>query len=596
MVRHFDIWAAIWIASWLLPIIAAWIATQMANISSPTSLYRNQIRYWLLFLTLVLIGGGLASIRQPGQPAWQESSVLIIILAAVTGTASVTRSQLPDLQLVARQILSRLSGTLIIFGLTWAGLGFMVQVVTNLPTDTSRNLTLILAAAMFAGLFTFIYRLVNDLTRRLFVPSLARQRSAMSDYANAIGNLPEPDQLGRLILHIVQSNLAVDDAWLFITEDGHKGKLILRPLASLDSQLPQTTAFAAESPFVSLLRSQAKPIVHYDIEALADFDQMQPSERETLTGWQRQLYMPLHTGDRLVGIIALAEKHTGGSFERADFDRLQSLSAQIGPLLAQAQHLTSLRQINDYIFQQNQELAHRVQYLSQLSQLYARFIALISPELRRPITAISQKIRQIQEIAAGNGPTSPLIEDLSQQVDHARSPIDHLIEMSNQIQQQDDFHFQTVRLEEVTQQAVRKLQVMTEARRVSVWFDPQVKLPPLLGDAGKLGEAVQHLLHNAIKFNKVGGEIRIEYDVNDSHLSLHVIDSGVGISPERLDTIWTSLGNIYDPYIQGSGLGLALTQFIIAAHGGYVTAESNYGSGSKFSIHLPLLLAEDEAP
>jgi signal transduction histidine kinase len=129
-----------------------------------------------------------------------------------------------------------------------------------------------------------------------------------------------------------------------------------------------------------------------------------------------------------------------------------------------------------------------------------------------------------------------------------------------------------------------------------VWFDPQVKLPPLLGDAGKLGEAVQHLLHNAIKFNKVGGEIRIEYDVNDSHLSLHVIDSGVGISPERLDTIWTSLGNIYDPYIQGSGLGLALTQFIIAAHGGYVTAESNYGSGSKFSIHLPLLLAEDEAP
>jgi len=49
-VRHFDMWASVWIASWLLPVVAAWILAQQENTKSPTSLYRNQVRYWLLFL------------------------------------------------------------------------------------------------------------------------------------------------------------------------------------------------------------------------------------------------------------------------------------------------------------------------------------------------------------------------------------------------------------------------------------------------------------------------------------------------------------------------------------------------------------------
>ncbi|HEX6384868.1 MAG TPA: hypothetical protein VF177_09375, partial [Anaerolineae bacterium] len=238
-VRHFDLWVAVWIASWLEPIIASWILAQQANVALPISLYRNQVHYWLLVLLLFFIGGTLASVHQPGQPGWQQSGVLVVILAALTGTVSIAHSHLPELQLALRQVLSRISGTLIIFGLTWLALSFIVRVITGLPEGTpgtGQELILLLSAAAFAVLFTLVYRVVNDLTRRLFLPGLSRQETVMSDYTNAIGNLPEPVQLGQLFLRIIQTMLATDDAWFYTAGDGPGGKLILRPLAGLGTQ------------------------------------------------------------------------------------------------------------------------------------------------------------------------------------------------------------------------------------------------------------------------------------------------------------------------------------------------------------------------
>ncbi|MFQ5434870.1 MAG: ATP-binding protein, partial [Anaerolineae bacterium] len=458
--------------------------------------------------------------------------------------------------------------------------------ITNLRGNTNPNLILILAAAAFAGLFTVIYRIVNDLTRRLFVPAVARRKVVMAEYVNAIGNLPEPAQLGQIFLRNVQSNLATDDVWFMAAEEGPKGQLGLRPLASLTDSPQETAHFGPASPFVAYLRQHPTPLAQFDVDTLTRFSQMSDAERMLLVSWQRMLYMPIHAGETLVGLLGLGEKYSGESYNAQDFEWLQAMAAQIGPLLAQAQNMASLRRINDFVFAQNQAMAREKRLLAELTSLQARFIEMVSPELRRPFTHIKQKLQTLEQSVGDNG-RLPLVKELDEQIDALKAPLEHLIAMSGRIQRRSSFDFQPVHMDELARNAIRNLRTMAEARRVRVDFNTIPALPAVLGDENQLREAVQHLLHNAIKFNRIGGKVTVNCGVYGDHICVQVTDNGVGLPEERAATLWDEINQPQSRAL-GAGLGLPLTHFIASAHGGHVEVESVYGSGSTFSLHLPI--------
>lgn len=593
-IRQFDIWASVWIASWVLPIVAAWMLTQKLNSDLPPSLYRNQVQYWLVVIVLLLISSALGSIQQPGQTGWQQAGVLVMMLAAFTGTISLASTTLPDLQLSLRQLLSRLVSLLLVLSLTWGALFLLVRAVRDLPPDTPQNgelLVLLVAAALFVGLFTLVSRLIRDFARRIFLPGSVRQEAVLAEFSNAVGNLPEPVQLGQLFLRLVQANLNTDDAWLFLTEDAPGGKLVLRPLASPENAPLETVTLTADSPFTQFLRNNRVPLVQYDIDTLDHFTELPDAERKTLARWERILYKPLHAGDSLVGVLSLGAKQSGASYDQPDFDRLAQMAWQVSPLLAQAQNITSLRQINEFVFHQNQTLTRDRQHLQELVSLYSQFVDLISPELRRPFTVLSQEVQQLQ--TQDEAVRLKATTQIDQHLNEIKLPIEKLISVSGRIQMRNEFNFQVVRLDEVAQQVIRNLRTMSEARRVVVEFSTSTPHSTVLGDTTQLQEAVQHLLHNAIKFNKIGGVVQVECGLTGNELFLRVVDTGVGIPPERLETVWDGLAKLKaNGNGRSGGMGLALARFIILAHGGRVDAQSKYGAGSIFTLYLPIFFED----
>lgn len=588
------LWTAVWITAWLIPILAAWILTQQVKSNLPHSIYRNQVNYWLLVITLFMAGFGFASVQQVGQSGWQQFGILVIILAALVGTLTLTRPHLPELQLASRQALSRLAGTLIIFSLTWLALSVIVQTVSNLPAATAvstQTLIITIAAALFAALFTLVYRWVNEFTRRIFLHGRQKRDVVLAEFSNIAGNMPEPAQLGQIFLRLVQSNLTTDDVWLFKADDGPGGRLVLRPLASL-GQLPYVPAdFNPDSPFSHHLRQTNTPLIHADLDTVEQYAHIPEAERELLNRWQRVLYQPLHAGDTLIGVLALGPKYTGEGYSQEELALLHGWAAQISPLLAQAYNLASLRQINDFVFRQNQTLAREKKHLQELVNLYADFIEMISPDLRRPFTDINRDMQKYQGKAGEK--EGQIVNEISQQIAALRAPIDNLITISARIQTRSQFKFEPVHLDQITQEAIRNLHSMAEARRVKIDFHADASYATALGDAPQLLEATQHLLHNAIKFNKIGGMVMVECGSEGSNAFVRILDNGVGIPDERLETLWAGFNQAgINGHGRRTGLGLALAQFIIKAHGGHITAESKYGNGSTFTIYLPLVYEE----
>src|SRR5262249_31146398 len=118
----------------------------------------------------------------------------------------------------------------------------------------------------------------------------------------------------------------------------------------------------------------------------------------------------------------------------------------------------------------------------------------------------------------------------------------------------------------------------------------------ILGDAHRMQQIVWNLLTNAVKFTPAGGRIEVTVEPHMRFARLIVMDTGVGIPPEVLPHIFDRFrqadSSTTRPFT-GLGLGLAIVRQFVELHGGSVWAESpGVGSGSRFTIELPLLRRE----
>jgi signal transduction histidine kinase len=524
---------------------------------------------------------------------------LLTAVSATVGTLTLTHTQLPALPLALRQFMGRLSNVVAVFLLALLGLWLAAELSRSVLTPqpgVSPLVLLLLGAVLFTAVLTIATQLANRLARRLFLPKIARYENLLAGQRNILGGLPEPEQIARLFLHLVQANLLTNDGWFFVAEEAAAGRLGLRPLATLEEATLTTVVLPADSPFVYQLRQQKRPLAQYDIAAMSRFDGLSKEERQLLRQWNRSLYVPLHLGDSLVALVLLGDKQTGEVYTAKDFDYLATLAEQTSPLLVQAQNGQTMRRLNDHVLAQNQELLYEKQRLEALVSLYEQFVGLVSPQLRQPFDKIGLETQRLQE-QMHQLTDSPSLVGLNEEVDLLRTAVDKLIVASARLQNQPPFDFAKIQLDDTIKRAMRQLDSMAEARRVKLeYVTPPLPIPNVYGDDQQLQQAIHYLLHNAIKFNRINGTVQIELGVNDNEVTIQIQDEGVGIPEERLEKLWFGLdsgelfpnGN-YRSRRPRLGLGLTLAHMIVSAHGGHIAARSNYGSSSTFTIHLPSL-------
>lgn len=118
-----------------------------------------------------------------------------------------------------------------------------------------------------------------------------------------------------------------------------------------------------------------------------------------------------------------------------------------------------------------------------------------------------------------------------------------------------------------------------------------VKMPKLSVDKDKIAGTLINLLGNACKYTPEDGTIRFSVEVEPGSIAIHVEDSGYGISSEELPRVFDKFFRSSDQQIrnvEGTGLGLAFAKEVARLHGGSLTAQSEVGRGSRFTLTLPL--------
>jgi signal transduction histidine kinase len=113
---------------------------------------------------------------------------------------------------------------------------------------------------------------------------------------------------------------------------------------------------------------------------------------------------------------------------------------------------------------------------------------------------------------------------------------------------------------------------------------------PCWADRERLGEVLDNLLANAVKYSPAGGSVTLAVGRDPREITVRVSDQGIGIAPEHVARLFRPFSRVHAPAaadIQGTGLGLYICDRIARAHGGRLSLESRPGSGSSFTLALP---------
>jgi PAS domain S-box-containing protein len=227
------------------------------------------------------------------------------------------------------------------------------------------------------------------------------------------------------------------------------------------------------------------------------------------------------------------------------------------------------------------------------------FVGTVSHELRTPVSAVLGHLDLLRD--------DPLTEDQDRYIDVAERNARRLLRLVNDLlfTAQVDAGGVPLDLSDVDLRTVIAASVESAApagRRagVAIVADLPERVPPVRGDTGRLGQAVDNLISNAVKFTPSGGSVTVTLsagpapDSGDDEVTVAVADTGIGVPAEELDRLFGRFfraSTAVRHAVPGVGLGLTITRAIVRAHGGGVTVTSAEGVGTTFTLHLPVASA-----
>ncbi len=296
---------------------------------------------------------------------------------------------------------------------------------------------------------------------------------------------------------------------------------------------------------------------------------------------------------RVIGVIQVINRLDGLPFDESDRILLESIATSAADAVETATFIEQLRQLNQRITALNQALAESNERLLELDKLKSAFLGVITHELRSPFVAIDFSLQIISR--HGQERFTPeqreQFTELEKATSNMKTMIDNLINFSSLLARQGPLNLDSVDLIAVVKDTISPLEAMSLARNLTFLTELPDSLPTIQGDGERLSEAVYHLVHNAIKFNREGGQVIVRCRREDSYVAFEVEDTGIGIPEDKLDSLWNGFTQLTDPVrrgVEGLGLGLALVQYVVNAHHGETWVSSQTGTGSTFGFRLPV--------
>lgn len=301
------------------------------------------------------------------------------------------------------------------------------------------------------------------------------------------------------------------------------------------------------------------------------------------------------------------------AFSPAEIDFADQIAVHVRSAVINARNSESLVDLQRHLVGQNELLAHmqdgventeaklRVahQQLRELSDSKTQFMSEVAHEIKTPLSVMigyADILRfDVDNLADEHREYAGAIEKSARQM---AVLIDDLSDITNI----ESGHFTTDKRDHdvisVWSSVIDGLKVSSDEIQRRVVYSGATSGERVDGDPDRLGQVFTNLITNALKYSPVDESVDVSYETTEHRIMFAVTDHGLGISESDIDRLFTPYFRSTNPSAlerKGTGLGLFLSRSIVEEHGGTIDVTSVVGSGSTFTVELPLADHESDA-
>lgn len=286
-------------------------------------------------------------------------------------------------------------------------------------------------------------------------------------------------------------------------------------------------------------------------------------------GFTSVIIVPILSKDRPIGTISLITTETNRNYNEADLLMAKELATRASVAIE-----------NAGLYKRSQEAI----------SIRDEFISVASHELKTPVTSVKMFTQVLKKHSEQIGDTKAVshLNKMDKQINKLTELIYDLLNVSKIQAGKMEFKKQEFNFDEAVKETVDVLQQSSEKHKLIIKGHTG---KTVLGDEERIGQVINNLISNAIKYSPRADKVTIKLSSNNRKVQVDVTDYGIGMVKTHLSKIFERFYRVYDntdKTFPGLGIGLYICSEIIKRHEGKFWVKSNLGKGSTFSFSLPI--------
>ena len=319
----------------------------------------------------------------------------------------------------------------------------------------------------------------------------------------------------------------------------------------------------------------AQAMVVADLEGAVGLEEVLSSLRANSA-----VIVPLISNEAVIGTITALDHEQAGEFTSDDQEVLKMLASQ-----------ATIAIQNAILYERTKEL----------DRLKSEFVAVVSHEVRTPLTSIKGSLELLgdERFHKLPPPQRELLSICQANTERLITLINDILDFSKLESSKLSLNIERVEIGRVLTEVTENIRSLAAGKGIEI----EVKIDKSTGkvdaDPMRIGQVATNLIGNAIKFSPEKGRIEVFASGDEAQVTLSVKDYGRGISARDLNRLFQRFAQLDSSTTRkagGTGLGLVISKGIVEQHGGKIWVESAEGQGSTFSFSLPRVRQDGLAP